>query len=81
MVAVSHLLERVGSIATAEAGQLPSGTQGNVDALLRETHRILRSVFDRFEGVDPTSRDVLDLSELGVKSQQGASPSGRSAWT
>ncbi|MFG2546967.1 tyrosine-type recombinase/integrase [Streptomyces sp. NPDC048594] len=69
--AVSHLAERVDSIATAEAGRLPSGTQANVDALLRETHRILRSAFDRFEGVDPTSRDVLDLSELGVKSLRG----------
>ncbi|WP_405759814.1 site-specific integrase [Streptomyces sp. NBC_01420] len=69
--AVAHLAERVDSIATAEAGQLPSGKQANVDALLRETHRILRSAFDRFEGVDPTSRDVLDLSELGVKSLRG----------
>ncbi|MGW7283020.1 tyrosine-type recombinase/integrase [Streptomyces sp. NPDC054844] len=69
--AVSHLAERVDSIATATAEQLPSGTQANVDALVRETYRILRSAFDRFEGVDPTTRDVLDLSELGVKSLRG----------
>ncbi|KUM75873.1 integrase [Streptomyces griseorubiginosus] len=69
--AVSHLAERAESIATATAEQLPSGTQANVDALLRETHRILRSAFDRFEGVDPRRRDVLDLSELGVKSLRG----------
>ncbi|KUL69412.1 MULTISPECIES: tyrosine-type recombinase/integrase [unclassified Streptomyces] len=69
--AVSHLAERVESIATAAAGQLPSGTQANVDALVRETRRILRSSFDRFEGVDPTSRDVLDLSELGVRGLRG----------
>jgi hypothetical protein len=69
--AVSHLAERVKSIATATAEQLPSGTQANVDALVRETYRILRSALDRFEGVDPTTRDVLDLSELGVRSLRG----------
>lgn len=42
-----------------------------MDALVRETHRILRSAFDRFEGVDPRGRDVLDMSELGVKSLRG----------
>ncbi|MGA5584478.1 hypothetical protein ACPCIY_25735 [Streptomyces thermodiastaticus] len=69
--AVSHLAERVDSIAIATAGQLPAGMQANVDALVRETHRVLRSAFDRFEGVDPAGRDVLDLSELGVKSLRG----------
>jgi site-specific recombinase XerD len=69
--AVSHLAERVDSIATAAAEELPSGTQANVDALVRETYRILRSAFDRFQGVDPTTRDVLDLSELGVSSLRG----------
>ncbi|MCF3167072.1 MULTISPECIES: tyrosine-type recombinase/integrase [Streptomyces] len=68
---VRHLADRVESTATAPVEKLPSGTQANVDALLRETHRILRSAFDRFEGVDPTSRDVLDLSELGVRSLRG----------
>ncbi|MET7316611.1 hypothetical protein ABZX83_14670 [Streptomyces thermoviolaceus] len=61
----------VDSIAIATAGQLPAGMQANVDALVRETHRVLRSAFDRFEGVDPAGRDVLDLSELGVKSLRG----------
>lgn len=69
--AVSHLAEKVDSIAAAEHGQLPGGLQSNVDALVRGTHRIVRLAFDRFEGVDPTSRDVLDLSELGVKSLRG----------
>ncbi|MFJ3930201.1 tyrosine-type recombinase/integrase [Streptomyces sp. NPDC090029] len=69
--AVSHLAERVDSIAAAATEQLPGGMQANVDALVRETHRVLRSAFDRFEGVDPTGRDVLDLSELGVKSLRG----------
>lgn len=69
--AVSHLAEKTDSIATATPAQLPAGTQANVDALIRETHRILRLAYDRFEGVDPTSRDVLDLAELGVKSTRG----------
>ncbi|WJV51743.1 hypothetical protein [Streptomyces flavofungini] len=69
--AVSHLAEKVDSIAVAMAEELPGRMQANVDALVRETHRVLRSAFDRFEGVDPTSRDVLDLSELGVQSLHG----------
>ncbi|MBV9022705.1 MAG: site-specific integrase [Streptomycetaceae bacterium] len=69
--AVTRLADLVESIATVPAERLPGRTQVNVEALLRETHRILTGAFDRFQGVDPTARDVLDLSELGVRSVRG----------
>ncbi|MCI3932102.1 tyrosine-type recombinase/integrase [Streptomyces sp. AN091965] len=69
--AVAYLADRVESIAAAEVERVQGPRQANVDALLRETHRILRSAFDRFNGIDPTSRDVLDLSELGVRGVRG----------
>lgn len=69
--AVAHLADRVTSIAAADVERITGPAQANVDALLRETHRIVAGAFDRFQGVDPASRDVLDLSELGVRGLRG----------
>ncbi|WP_434600471.1 tyrosine-type recombinase/integrase [Streptomyces sp. A5-4] len=69
--AVAHLADAVECLATASGGRLPRKTQANVDALVRESHRIVTGAFDRFQGVDPATRPVLDLSELGVRAVRG----------
>ena len=70
--AVAHLANHVTSIAAADAERITGPAQANVDALLRETHRIVTGAFDRFQGLDPAGKDVLDLSELGVRGLGGA---------
>ncbi|MFD5523426.1 tyrosine-type recombinase/integrase [Streptomyces virginiae] len=69
--AIAHFPDTAVSIATMHTARLPSPKQANVDAFLRETHRILTSAFDRSRGIEPTSRDVLNLSELGVRGIRG----------
>lgn len=69
--AVTHLADAVESVATAPAESLPERMQANVDALVRETHRILTGAFERFQGHDPADKPVLDLSELGVRGVRG----------
>ncbi|MET7298240.1 tyrosine-type recombinase/integrase [Embleya sp. NPDC005575] len=59
------------SVAAAPAGWFARRSQANVDALVRETHRVVAGALDRFRGVDPTTRPVLDLAELGVRGVSG----------
>lgn len=61
----------VESIAACDLGALPKKATANVDALLRETFRTVAAAFERFCGVDPMARPVLDLSELGVRGTRG----------
>ncbi|WP_327298999.1 MULTISPECIES: hypothetical protein [unclassified Streptomyces] len=79
--AVSHLAERVGSIATATAGQLPSGTQAIVDALLRETHRILRRRSTASRASTRPAGTCWTCLNSASRACAGVSPSGLSAWT
>jgi integrase len=69
--AITQISDAAVSIATASVDRLPHKPQANVDALVRETHRVLTSAYDRFKGVDPAAREVLDLSELGVRGTRG----------
>ncbi|MEV4001945.1 tyrosine-type recombinase/integrase [Actinomadura sp. NPDC049753] len=62
---------QVGSIAVFAFGELPRRAAANVDALLRETFRVVAAAFDRFRGVDPASRPTLDLAELGARGKRG----------
>jgi integrase len=69
--AVAQFSDAVVSIASMPAEQLPRPKQTNVDAFLRETHRILTGALGQSQGIEPTSKDVLDLSELGVRGMRG----------
>ncbi|MEU6721924.1 tyrosine-type recombinase/integrase [Nonomuraea sp. NPDC046802] len=62
---------QVASIAAFSLGALPARATANVDALLRETFRVVGTAFDRFCGVDPASRPTLDLADLGVRGKSG----------
>ncbi|MFI7642316.1 tyrosine-type recombinase/integrase [Nonomuraea sp. NPDC049400] len=62
---------QVASIAAFSLGALPRRATANVDALLRETFRVVGAAFDRFRGVDPASRPSLDLADLGVRGKRG----------
>ena len=67
-VLASH---QVPSIAGFSLGALPRRATANVDALLRETFRVVAAEFDRFQGVDPASRPRLDLANLGARGMRG----------
>ncbi|MEU9606350.1 tyrosine-type recombinase/integrase [Streptomyces sp. NPDC048057] len=69
--AVAHLGEEVETFTADGAGRLPRPSQSNVDSLIRETRRVVTAAFDRFKGMDPADRLVLDLSELGVRGTHG----------
>jgi integrase len=73
--AVKHLAPLVESIGAAGADRLPHRSQANVDALVRETHRVVAGAFDRFRGVDPAEREKLDLTEFGVRALRGGKTS------
>ncbi|MFD1541757.1 tyrosine-type recombinase/integrase [Nonomuraea guangzhouensis] len=62
---------RIAAIAAVALGALPSRATANVDALLRETFRVVAAAFDRFRGVDPATRPTLDLVDLGARSRHG----------
>lgn len=62
---------QVASIAAFSLGALPRRATANVDALLRETFRVVTTAFDRFRGVDPASRPTLDLADLGARGKSG----------
>ncbi|MCG5216536.1 hypothetical protein [Streptosporangium sp. KLBMP 9127] len=62
---------QVASIAAFDLGVLPRRATANVDALLRETFRVVAGAFGRFRGVDPASRPTLDLSDLGARGKSG----------
>lgn len=47
---------RIAAIAAVQLGALPTRATANVDALLRETFRVVAAAFDRFRGVDPATR-------------------------
>ncbi|MEQ4718993.1 hypothetical protein [Nonomuraea sp. B19D2] len=48
----------------------PRRATANVDALLRETFRVV-AAFDRFRGVEPASLLTLDLADLGARGKRG----------
>ncbi len=68
---------QVPSIAVFALGGLPRRAAANVEALLRETFRVVAAAFDRFRGVDPASQPMLDLAELGARGKRGK-PTARS---
>ncbi|MFF1546575.1 hypothetical protein [Streptomyces sp. NPDC058291] len=68
---ITHLADACESLAALAAGELPRRSQMNVDALLREAHRVVAAAFARFKGVDPASLPTLDLAELGVRGKRG----------
>ncbi|MEV0535484.1 site-specific integrase [Kitasatospora sp. NPDC050463] len=69
--AVSRLVGAVECIAVGDPAWLPERMQANVSSLVRETFRVVAAAFDRFRGLDPAAKPVLDLSELGVKGIRG----------
>nr|WP_203691580.1 tyrosine-type recombinase/integrase [Streptomyces sp. SID12488] len=68
---ITHLADACESLAAVAAGEVPRRSQMNVDALLREAHRVVAAGFARFKGVDPASLATLDLAELGVRGKRG----------
>lgn len=68
---IAHLAGVTDSVAALPVGGLPRLAAMNVDALVRETHRVLSAAFARFHGADPAEQPTLDLAELGVRGKRG----------
>nr|BFD92085.1 tyrosine-type recombinase/integrase [Kitasatospora sp. Xyl93] len=68
---IAFVAESFDSLTTVGADALPGPSHSNVDALIRETHRVVTAAFARFQGVDPAELPVLDLAELGVRGKRG----------
>lgn len=68
---IAHLAEAADSVAAVPAEGLPRRSAMNVDALMRETHRVVAAALARFHGADPAELPTLDLTELGVRGKRG----------
>ncbi|MBB5939511.1 tyrosine-type recombinase/integrase [Streptomyces zagrosensis] len=68
---IAHLADAADSVATMHADDLPGRSASNIDALLRETHRVVAAALARFRGANPAEQPTLDLTELGVRGKRG----------
>ncbi|MFI9724666.1 tyrosine-type recombinase/integrase [Streptomyces sp. NPDC052396] len=68
---IARLAEATDSVAVLPADDLPGRSGSNIDALLRETHRVIAAALARFRGADPSEQPTLDLTELGVRGKRG----------
>jgi integrase len=68
---IAYVADSFDSLTGVGADELLKRSHSNVDALIRETHRVVAAAFARFQGVDPAELQVLDMAELGVRGKRG----------
>ncbi|MGW3275235.1 tyrosine-type recombinase/integrase [Streptomyces kronopolitis] len=68
---IARLAGAADSVTALHADDLAGRSASNIDALLRETHRVVTAALARFRGACPAELATLDLTELGVRGKRG----------